>query len=160
MQRLGIEMIACLLAAGAREGRRRMFRTHQARLPGELAHTGIMDMAAANRYLAEVYVRPSTPNSCSRPRRKAVPSSPGLVAPWTTSCASVSSARWAPDNCVSFEGRRLQIPADRHRCHYVKAKVAVLRRIDRALAIFHGPRKLADYDPDGQLRAPNLQVAT
>lgn len=29
------------------------------------------------------------------------------------------------DNCVSFEGLKLQIPTDRHRCHYVKAKVIV-----------------------------------
>jgi hypothetical protein len=27
------------------------------------------------------------------------------------------------DNCVKFEKRTLQIPADKHRCHYVKAKV-------------------------------------
>ncbi len=31
------------------------------------------------------------------------------------------------DNYVHFEGRVLQIPADRHRCHYVKAKIRVLR---------------------------------
>ena len=27
------------------------------------------------------------------------------------------------DNCVSFEGMKLQIPADRSRHHYVKVKV-------------------------------------
>jgi hypothetical protein len=53
---------------------------------------------------------------------------------------------------------KLQIPADRHRCHYVKAKVTVLRRMDGTLAIFHGPRKLADYEPNGQLRSPNLKA--
>ncbi len=31
------------------------------------------------------------------------------------------------DNCVRFEGLTLQIPSDRHRCHYVKAKVGVHR---------------------------------
>lgn len=30
------------------------------------------------------------------------------------------------DNCVNFEELKLQIPADRYRCHYVKAKVTVL----------------------------------
>ncbi|HNM22427.1 MAG TPA: hypothetical protein PKJ66_08000, partial [Rhodocyclaceae bacterium] len=63
-----------------------------------------------------------------------------------------------PDNCVSFEGKKLQIPADRHRCHYVKAKVAVLRRTDGSLAIYHGPRKLAEYEPTGQLRPPELKA--
>ncbi len=50
------------------------------------------------------------------------------------------------DNCVHFAGRELQIPADRHRCHYVKAKVKVLRYPDNTLAIHHGPRELARYD--------------
>jgi hypothetical protein len=43
----------------------------------------------------------------------------------------------------------LQIPADRHRCHYVKAKVRVHRYANGHLAVFHGPRKLADYHHDG-----------
>ena len=46
---------------------------------------------------------------------------------------------------------KLQIPADRHRMHFVKAKVRVHRRPDGELAVFHGPRKLADYTPDGAL---------
>jgi len=55
------------------------------------------------------------------------------------------------DNCVSFEGKKLQIPADRHRCHYIKATVRVHRYLDDTFAIFHGPRKLASYDVDGIL---------
>ena len=31
------------------------------------------------------------------------------------------------DNCVRFDAMSLQIPADRHRAHYVKAKVSVHR---------------------------------
>ena len=31
------------------------------------------------------------------------------------------------DNCVSFEGKRLQIPAQTHRCHFIKARVRVHR---------------------------------
>ncbi|WP_430229076.1 hypothetical protein, partial [Nitrosomonas communis] len=53
-------------------------------------------------------------------------------------------------NCVSFEGLKLQIPADRHRCHYVKAKVIVLRYPNGQIAITHGPRKLATYDSSGK----------
>jgi hypothetical protein len=58
------------------------------------------------------------------------------------------------DNCVRFEGRVLQIPADRHRCHYVKAKVRVHRYLDGRLAIFHGPRKLAEYDKEEEKVMP------
>ena len=54
------------------------------------------------------------------------------------------------DNCVRFEGLILQIPADRHRCHYVKAKVRVNCYADGNLAVFHGPRKLADYNREGK----------
>ncbi|WP_186412670.1 hypothetical protein, partial [Candidatus Propionivibrio aalborgensis] len=63
------------------------------------------------------------------------------------------------DNCVSFENMKLQIPADRFRCHYVKAKVTVLRRTDGTLAILHGPRTLADYDKTGKGLASNLKAA-
>ena len=50
---------------------------------------------------------------------------------------------------------KLQIPVDRHRCHYVKAKVTVLRRTDHTLAILHSPRKLADYDETGHIMPLN-----
>ena len=57
------------------------------------------------------------------------------------------------DNCVSFESERLQIPAHTHRYHFVKARVRVHRYPDGRLAVFHGPRKLADCEPDGSLVA-------
>ncbi|HMW17828.1 MAG TPA: hypothetical protein PKN13_08160 [Accumulibacter sp.] len=55
---------------------------------------------------------------------------------------------------------KLQIPVERHRCLYVKAKVTVLRHTDHTLALLHGPRKLAaDYDSAGYLMPLNLKVA-
>jgi hypothetical protein len=54
------------------------------------------------------------------------------------------------DNCVKFGKRTLQLPADRHRCHYVKAKVEVHRYPDGQMALFHGPRKLAGYTAEGK----------
>ncbi len=53
------------------------------------------------------------------------------------------------DNCVRFEGLSLQIPAAEHRCHFVKAKVRVHRYPEGRLALFHGPRRLARYEPEG-----------
>jgi hypothetical protein len=41
------------------------------------------------------------------------------------------------------------IPADRHRHHYVKARVRVHEYPDGGLAVFHGPRCLARYSADG-----------
>jgi hypothetical protein len=43
----------------------------------------------------------------------------------------------------------LQIPADEFRYHYVRTKVRVHRYVDDTLALFHGPRKLADFDANG-----------
>ena len=63
------------------------------------------------------------------------------------------------DNCIEFEGRTLQIPADRHRYHYIKAKVKVLRHTDGTLSLWHGPRNLACYDATGQLIHTDLPVA-
>ena len=54
------------------------------------------------------------------------------------------------DNCVRFDALSLQIPADQHRAHYVKAKINVHRYGDRTLAIFHGPRCLARYNDEGE----------
>jgi hypothetical protein len=55
------------------------------------------------------------------------------------------------NHCVRYENLSLQIPADRHRCHYVKAKVKVHRYPDGGLALFHGPRKLANDTPERKL---------
>ncbi|MFA6411483.1 MAG: hypothetical protein WCW53_02225 [Syntrophales bacterium] len=55
------------------------------------------------------------------------------------------------DNCVSFEGMKLQVPADRYRYHCIRVKVQVHRYPDGALAILHGPRKTVDYDQQGTL---------
>ena len=54
------------------------------------------------------------------------------------------------DNCVSFEGLSLQIPADEFRYHYVRTRVRVHRYVDATLAVFHGPRKLVAFDAKGK----------
>ena len=57
------------------------------------------------------------------------------------------------DNCVSFEGLSLQLPGDRHRPHYMKARVRVRRHMDGHLSVWHGPRLLQRYAADGQPQA-------
>ena len=63
------------------------------------------------------------------------------------------------DNCVSFEGKTLQIPTDEYRCNYIRVKVRVHRYTDGSMAVFHGPRKLADYDFKGQLKERRKRAA-
>jgi hypothetical protein len=52
---------------------------------------------------------------------------------------------------VSWSGKPLQIPEQKHRRHYVKAAVCVHEYPDGQLAIFDGPRCLACYNAAGVL---------
>ena len=116
-------------------------------------------MAAANRYLEEVY-RPAFNAEFAYAARE-----PGSAfVPFIgTHLAEILCEQFertvGNDNCVRFEGRALQIPADRHRCHYVRAKVRVHHYPDETLAIFHGPRCLARYDAQGHAQTDVLQAA-
>ncbi|MCM8621565.1 MULTISPECIES: hypothetical protein [Candidatus Accumulibacter] len=159
MKRLGIEMIAAY-SPEARGRSERRFRTHQDRLPRERALAGITDRADANRYLTEVY-RPAFNAEFMQPAMEEGSAFVGWIGGALDDLLCERFERTVGnDHCVSLERRmNLQIPADRHRCRYVKAKVAVLRRTDHTLAILHGPRKLADYDEAGKVMPPNLKVA-
>jgi len=149
LKQLGIEMIPAY-SPEARGRSERAFRTHQERLPKELVLAGITDMAAANRYLAKIY-RKAFNAEFMRPATEAG----NAFVPWIgTGLEDILCEQFervvGNDNCVRFENRVLQIPADRHRCHYVKARVQVHRYADSRLGIFHGPRKLATYDANGK----------
>lgn len=157
MKRLGIEMIAAY-SPQARGRSERMFRTHQERLPKELALANITDMAAANQYLKEVYL-PAFNAEFMQP----APVEGSAFVPWIGGqledylCERYERVV-GHDNCVSFSNIKLQIPADLHRCHYVKAKVTVLRYPDGKLTILHGPRKIATFDKAGQAIKQNEKL--
>ena len=157
MARLGIEMIPAY-SPEARGRSERMFRTHQGRLPQELSAAGITEMAAANRYLAEVY-QPAFNAEFMQP---ALEEGSAFV-PWIGGdlddylCETYERVV-GKDNCVAFEGMSLQIPKDRHRMHYVKVKVRVHRYPDGRLALFHGPRCLARFDAQGMVMPPTLKA--
>jgi hypothetical protein len=158
MRQLGIEMIAAY-SPEARGRSERAFGTHQGRLPQELALAAITSMAAANRYLAEVYL----PAFNTEFAQSAMAAGSAFV-PWIGGslddilCEQFERTVSA-DNCVRFDGLILQIPADRHRCHYVKARVRVNRYASGALAVFHGPRALAYFTADGTPITEDLQQA-
>ena len=151
MKHLGIQMIAAY-SPEARGRSERAFQTHQDRLVKELALHGITNMNAANRYLAQTYL-PAFNAEFMQP----APEEGSAFVPWTGEnlddiLCQQDERTVSADNCVSFEGMTLQIPANRYRCHYVRVRVQVHRYLDGSLAIFHGPRKLADYDPRGKLK--------
>lgn len=150
LQQLGIEMIAAY-SPEARGRSERVFATHQERLPKELVLAGISDLAAANRYLERKYL-PAFNAEFAVPARE----TGSAFVPWIGGnlddvlCEQVERTV-GHDNCVRYENLFLQLPADRYRCHYVKAKVRVHCYPNGRLAVFHGPRKLADYTAEGKL---------
>ncbi len=158
MSQLGIGMIPAY-SPQARGRSERAFRTHQDRLPKELAAYGIITMDAANQYLAEVY-QPAFNAEFMQPAAE----KGSAFVPWVGAnlddilCEQYERTVTA-DNCVNFEGKTLQIPANQYRCHYVRVKVRVHRYTDGSLAVFHGPRKLADYDAQGKLKEPKKEKA-
>lgn len=149
LKQLGIEMIAAY-SPEARGRSERAFATHQDRLPKELAAAGIADMAAANRYIAEVYLPAFNAEFAVPAREEGTAFVPWIGGSIDDILCEHHQRSVAADNCVRFEGLSLQIPADRYRCNYVKAKVRVHKYASGTMAIFHGPRKLADYAADGK----------
>ena len=159
MKQLGIDMIAAY-SPEARGRSERAFATHQGRLPKELAPAGITDIAAANRYLRDVYRLAFNVEFAGPPPEDGSAFVPFLGGSLGDILCEHFERTVGKDNCVRFEGLTLQIPSDRHRCHYVKAKVRVHRYQEGTLAVFHDPRRLAEYDAQGAYKQPETKAAT
>lgn len=148
LARLGIEHIPAY-SPEARGRSERMFSTLQERLPKEFRLAGITDIDAANRFIAEVYL-PVHNTRFARPA--AVPDSAFVAADpaQLVEVLCIEEARVVGrDNTVVFGRLKLQLPPSPHRHHFVKATVKVRQYPDGTLAIFHGPRRIARYRPDG-----------
>lgn len=148
LAQLGITHIASY-SPEARGRMERVFGTLQLRLPPELRLAGITTLAAANRFLAQRFVPDYN-------ARFAVPAAePGSAfvpyrgQPLADILCVQEDRQVGRDNCVIWRGRSLQIPAQLHRHHYVKAIVRVHDYPDGALAIFDGPRCLARFSHTG-----------
>jgi len=148
LKQLGIEHIAAY-SPEARGRSERAFQTHQGRLPQELARAGITTMAAANRYLELVYRVGHNREFCVASTLPGTAYVPFISGSLPDILCEHHERTVGNDNCVSFQGLCLQLPADQMRHHYVRARVRVHRYVDDTLAVFHGPRKLASYDAAG-----------
>nr|WP_281405974.1 ISNCY family transposase [Mesorhizobium sp. B1-1-3] len=148
LERLGIEHIPAY-SPEARGRSERMFSTLQDRLPRELALAGIADIEAANRFIAQTYL----PAHNARFARPAAVEDSAFVAADPQQLAQILCIEEervvARDNTVAFARLRLQLPQSPIRHHFVKATVKVRHYPDGTLAIFHGPRRIARYSPDG-----------
>ncbi|MGZ9241568.1 MAG: ISNCY family transposase [Candidatus Binatia bacterium] len=158
LKHLGINQIAAY-SPEARGRSERAFATHQGRLPKELALAAITDRETANRYVRDVYLPAFNAEFAQPPREEGTAFVPFCGGSLDDILCEQFERTVGKDNCVRFEGLTLQIPSDRHRCHYVKAKIRVHRYRDAKLAVFHGPRKLADYDAQGINRSMEIKAA-
>ncbi|PAQ11647.1 hypothetical protein CIT26_02945, partial [Mesorhizobium temperatum] len=133
----------------ARGRSERMFSTLQDRLPKELALAGIADIQAANRFIAQTYL----PAHNTRFARPAAVEDSAFVAADPQQLAQILCIEEervvARDNTIAFARLRLQLPQSPIRHHFVKATVKIRHYPDGTLAVFHGPRRIARYMPDG-----------
>jgi len=159
---LGIEHIAAY-SPQARGRSERTFRTLQDRLPKELALAGIGDdIDSGNRFIREVYLPQHNARFAIKPSEMGSAFVPVAESQWHDVLCVQEERTVAPDNTVSWNGRRLQIPQHPARAHFVRAKVRVHEYPDGAMAIFHGPRCLVRWDqpPDSAATAvPSRQAA-
>ena len=140
MRQLGIEMIPAY-SPEARGRSERAFKTHQERLPKELALKGITTMEGANRYLEEAYMpafNVEFSHSASLEGSAFVPLL-GLILD-DILCEQYERTVGV-DNCVRFEGKILQIPKDEYRYHFVKVKVRVHRYPDGSTGSLPRPQE-------------------
>lgn len=149
LAQLGIAHIASY-SPEARGRMERLFGTLQKRLPQELRLAGITTPEAANRFLAERFV----PAHNARFALEAAEAGSAFV-PFAGDLAEILCVQLerlvGNDNCVRYGGLSLQIPAQRHRHHFVKVRVRVHAYANGRLAVFHGPRCLARYTAAGRL---------
>jgi transposase len=118
------------------------------RLPQVLRLEEITTIEAANRFLAQTYIE------AHNARFAVLPEEDGTAfVPFVGDLGAILCVKHhrtvGNDNCIRFGKLDLQIPEQRHRRHYVRVAVEVRQYDDGALAIFHGPRRLADYAADG-----------
>jgi hypothetical protein len=149
LKQLGIAHIPSYCPEG-RGRMERLFGTLQSRLPPLMRQEGLASIEAANRWLATVYI----PHHNARFAVAAAEEGTAFV-PFVGALDDILCVQdervVGKDNTVRYAGRVLQIPEQRHRRHFVKATVRVHAYPDGRLAIFHGPRRLADYEADGTL---------
>jgi hypothetical protein len=149
LSQLGITHIPSYSPQG-RGRMERVFGTLQKRLPQELRLAKIRTIAGANRYLKERFIPDYNARFTVPAAEPGSAFTPYVGRPIEDVLCVQEDRVVGADNCVSYNRRSLQIPAQRHRQHYVRATVRVHEYPDGRLAIFDGPRCLVRFDPKGR----------
>lgn len=149
LSQLGITHIPSYSPQG-RGRMERVFGTLQKRLPQELRLAKIRTIAGANRYLKERFIPDYNARFTVPAAEPGSAFTPYVGRPIEDVLCVQEDRVVGADNCVSYNRRSLQIPAQQHRQHYVRATVRVHEYPDGSLAIFDGPRCLVRFDPKGR----------
>jgi transposase len=158
LAQLGIEHIPAY-SPEARGRSERAFGTLQDRLPKELKLAGIATVAAANRFIKEVYVPEHNGRFAVPPEQPGSAFVRDRAEAYRDILCVHEERTVGNDNTVRYRRLCLQLPESPLRPHFVKAKVRVHEYPDGHLAVFHGPRRLACYAPDGTLFEEHDRVA-
>ncbi len=150
LAQLGVEHIAAY-SPEARGRSERAFKTLQDRLPKELALAGITTLAAADRFIREVYLPQHNAHFAVPAEQEGTAFLPVPDVELDEVLCLEEERQVANDNTVVFHRRRLQIPPSPLRAHFVKATVKVRQYPDGTYAIFHGRRCIGRYDSQGAL---------
>ena len=148
LAQLGIRHIAAY-SPEARGRSERAFRTLQDRLPKELALAGLATIEAVNRWIAEHYLAEHNAAFAVAPEQAGTAFVPDRAGAAREILCLQEERRVGNDNTLKWRGLALQIPASPLRPHFVRATVRVHEYPNGRLAVFHGPHRLADYDPAG-----------
>jgi hypothetical protein len=152
LKALGIRQILAY-SPQARGRSERTFQTIQGRLPQELRAAGITTYAAANEYLARVFLPDFNRRFTVTPLQAGSAFVP-LIGVDLELLLSVQHERTVNnDSVVSFESLSLQLPRRSDRAHYVRCPVLVHEFPEGTLGISYQGRLLARYSRSGELVA-------
>jgi transposase len=148
LRELGIEHIAAY-SPEARGRSERLFGTLQDRLPKEFRLAGIRTLAAANRWLREVYLEQHNIRFAVAAERQGTAFVADRTGAWCDILCVQEDRVVGNDNTVKWRGLSLQLPPSRLRAHFVKATVRLREYWDGRLSISLGPHRLAAFEADG-----------
>ncbi len=122
----------------------------------ELKLAGIDTVEAANRWLSESYIAVYNQQFAIGAEQKGSAFVADAMGAWREILCIQEERTVGNDNAVKWERRSLQLPPSRLRPHFVKTTVRVHEYPDGRLAVFWGPRRLADYAADGSIIQPEV----
>jgi transposase len=157
MEELGVEMIPGY-SPQARGRSERWNGTWQGRLVAELRLAGIADLAAANRYIAKVFL----PGMNHQFSQEAAEPGSAFVGAHGADLDRIFAIRHdgrmvANDNTVRVNNLTLQLEKSRFRDHFVKCRVDVFEHLDGTYMVAWKKRTIGRYDQNGRDLTPGGQ---